>query len=65
MKFRDVEFTEDGYKIVGHNRFIDFILNLYAKRIARKVRKIQGLPKNVPVKVEKQIIYNVKVGGDQ
>lgn len=61
MEFNSCEKNENGYKIRTKSKFLDFILNMYSKRIVRKVRKVFGLSKNVEIDVQTEVDFKLNL----
>lgn len=55
MKYSNYQETEKGYKIKGHSGFLNFILKIYCKKIAKKFKKIHNLPKEMKLNVRPEI----------
>jgi len=55
MKYSNYEETDKGYKIKGHSIFLNFILKIYCKKIAKKFKKIHNLPKEMKLDITPEI----------
>lgn len=62
MKYSNYEKNENGYKIKGHSKILEFILNLYCKKIARKFKKLHNLPKDTKVSANAEINFKIDLG---